>query len=78
MASLFIFVSLPLADHGFTFDNNPQLHHVDDKLETVTDDEDSNNTNEDGGNHKVSSLSFAQAAQTGTSCSWGGNVERIK
>jgi hypothetical protein len=41
---------------NYTFNNNPQFNHVDDKLETVTEDEDSNNTDEYSGNHKVSSL----------------------
>jgi hypothetical protein len=39
-----------------TFDDNPQLHHVDDKLEAVTEDEDTNNTDENSGNPKVSAL----------------------
>ena len=42
-----------------TFDDNPQLHHVDDKLEAVTEDEDTNNTDENSGNHKVSALNPA-------------------
>ena len=42
-----------------TFDNNPQLRHVYEKLEALTEDEDTNNTDEYSGNHKVSSLSPA-------------------
>ena len=42
--------------YNATLNDNPQLNQVDDKLEAVADDEDSNNTDEDSGNHKVSSL----------------------
>ena len=44
-----------------------KLHLTPDKLEAVTEDEDSNNTDEDSGNHKVSSLPPAQVVQLGTS-----------
>ena len=43
-----------------TFDDWTELHKVDDKLEAVADNEDTNNDNEHSGNNQVSSLSFTQ------------------
>ena len=48
---------------GFTRDHGAQLHHVDDELEAVAEDEDTDDDDQDGPHHQVALLTLAQAAQ---------------
>ena len=47
----------------FTRDHGAQLHHVDDELEAVAEDEDADDDDQDGPHHQVALLTLAQAAQ---------------
>ena len=47
----------------YTRDHGAQLHHVDDELEAVAEDEDAHDDDQDGPHHQVALLTLAQAAQ---------------